>query len=306
MELAKTCVLQITVMFILVAVGFFCGKKKMIDSKSNTVLSNFVLTVVNPTMIFMSYQADYQPERLKNLLLSFLLSFCSFLLTIGVITVIYRKRDDDGAILEKFAGIYSNCAFMGIPLINSLYGDEGVLYLTGYVTFFNIFIWTHGCIMYSGKKDKKSILHAFTSPSVIAIAAGLLCFLLQLRLPDIITDAANHIKNLNTPLAMIIAGVTISGINLKNDIKNVGIYRACFLRLILSPLLFWAVFRWFDIPETVYMTVLATSACPVAAMSTMFAHRYNKNAEFSSEIFAFSTVFSAFTMPLIVLLGMYL
>lgn len=138
MELVKTCFIQIVVMFMLVAVGFLCGKKKIIDSRSNAALSNLVLTVVNPTLIFMSYQCDYDSERLKGLLISLLLSLCSFILTIGAVTLLYRKRTDAEAILEKFAGIYSNCGFMGIPLINGLYGDEGVLYLTGYVTMFNI------------------------------------------------------------------------------------------------------------------------------------------------------------------------
>lgn len=305
MELVKTCFIQIVVMFMLVAVGFLCGKKKIIDSRSNAALSNLVLTVVNPTLIFMSYQCDYDSERLKGLLISLLLSLCSFILTIGAVTLLYRKRTDAEAILEKFAGIYSNCGFMGIPLINGLYGDEGVLYLTGYVTMFNIFVWTHGYIMSSGQKSGKALLHALTSPSVIAIAAGIICFVFQLRIPEIIAEAANHVKNLNTPLAMMVAGVTISGINVKKDIKNPGIYRACTLRLILSPLLFWIVFRWFDISQTVYMTVLAASACPAAATGTMFAHRFDNNPKLAAEIFAFTTVLSAFTLPLTVVLGLY-
>ncbi len=304
MELAVTCVMQIAVMFMLVAVGFLCGKKNIIDKATNSKLSSFVLTIVNPTLIFMSYQSDYDSEKLQGLLYAFMLSLGFYIVTTIGVTLLYGKKKDDHACIEKFAAVYSNCAFMGVPLISGLYGDEGVLYLTGFVTFFNIFVWTHGFIMFSGKSDKKAVLHAVTSPAVIAIVLGLICFALQIKLPSLVSDAATHIKNLNTPLAMIVAGVTISGINIKNDIKNIGIYRACFLRLIAAPIVFWAIFRWFDIPETVFMTVLVAAGCPVAATGTMFAHRFEKDPEFSSEIFAFSTVLSAITLPLLIILGL--
>lgn len=289
-------------MFILVGLGALCGKVKLIDKPTNGKLSSFVLEVVNPALIFMSYQQDFNSQLLKGLGLSVLLGFISYGAMIILLKLIYRKDNSDQALTEQFAAIYSNCAFMGIPLINGLFGAEGVFYLTGYITVFNIMVWTHGVIFMGGKGTKTSIVKVFTSPAIIATAGGLAFFLLRIRLPEILSSAVNYVGNMNTPLAMLCAGVTIAETDIKSQIGNIGIYRAAVFRLIVCPLLFWVMFRWFDIPQTVFMVVMAAAGCPAAATGTMFALRYDKCPETAAVIFAVTTLLSAVTLPLVIML----
>lgn len=304
MALSLVCLKQIAIMFILIAVGIVCGKLGLIDKETNSRLSRFVLDLVNPVLIFMSYQKDYTPELLKGLLLAFALGVCSYALIILAVQLLYLKRKDDKAVTEKFAAIYSNCSFMGIPLINGLFGSDGVFFLTGYVTVFNIMAWTHGISMFSKGSDRKeSIKKVLTSTSIIATALGILCFVLRLRLPEIPAAACDYIKEINTPLAMICAGVTISGTSLKKYLADRSVWFSVALRLVLCPTLFWAVFRRFGIDETIFLTVLAASACPAAATGTMFAIRFNKNPELAAVIFSATTVISAVTLPAMILLG---
>ncbi len=302
MELAGTCVIQILVMFILVAVGYLCGRIKMIDKAVNAKLSAFVLDVVNPVLIFNSYQRELSMELLKNLGISVLLSASSYALLMTVLYIVFRKDNSPDTVIAKFSSVYSNCGFMGIPLINGLFGAEGVMYVTGYLTVFNLMVWTHGVSLFSsgGKPDVKKILR---SPSIIAIALGLICYVAQIRLPGILSSAAEHIANCNTPLAMICAGVTISFTNIRESITNKKVYIALLLRLVVCPLLFWAVFRLVPVPDIVFMTVLVASGCPAAATGTMFALKFGGNSEMSAVVFAATTVLSALTLPLVVMLG---
>ncbi|MBQ5311000.1 MAG: AEC family transporter, partial [Oscillospiraceae bacterium] len=158
MELSLICIKQIIIMFILVGVGFICGRTKLIDRQTNSKLSSFVLDVVNPVLIFMSYQQAFDTELLKNLGLSVLLALCSYALILIVLGVIFAKDRSSGSVIARFAAVYSNCGFMGIPLIRAIFGAEGVLYLTGYLTIFHIFVWTHGLSMFSDKVSPKKIL----------------------------------------------------------------------------------------------------------------------------------------------------
>lgn len=315
MELSLICVRQIAVMFILVALGFLCGKIKLIDKETNSKLSSFVLEVVNPVLIFMSYQQDFDMELLKGLGMALVLGFISYGVMIFLLKVLYRKNNSDEGLVEQFAAIYSNCAFMGIPLINGLFGAEGVFYLTGYVTVFNIMVWTHGVIFFGGKEQKTSLKKVLTSPAIIATALGLVTFLLRpllsaIPFPSFVTaavgtvlSAADYVGGMNTPLAMLCAGVTISGTVIGEHIRNVGVYRAAVLRLIVCPVLFWLIFRWFPIPHTVFMVVMAAAGCPAAATGTMFAIRYKKCPEMAAVIFAVTTLLSAVTLPMMVILG---
>ena len=304
MELSLVCLKQIAVMFILIIVGIICGKTGLIDKQTNSKLSQFVLNLVNPVLIFMSYQKEYTQELLFSLIISFLLGAASYLLIIIAIKIFYRKRKDEKAVIEQFAAVYSNCSFMGIPLINGLFGNEGVFLLTGYVTVFNIMVWTHGVSMFSKKRNRsETIKKVLTCPSVIATFLGIIFFAARITLPEIPASACNFIKDINTPLAMMCAGVTISSTKLKEYLFSKSVWTACMLRLILCPVLFWMVFRWFGINETVFMTILVSSACPAAATGTMFAIRFSKHPELSAVVFSASTVISAITLPAVILLG---
>ncbi len=315
MELSLICVKQIAVMFLLVALGILCGKKKLIDKETNSKLSGFVLEVVNPVLIFMSYQQDFNIELLYGLGLSLLLGFISYGIMILLVMAVYRKNRTDEGRVEQFAAVYSNCAFMGIPLINGLFGAEGVFYLTGYITVFNIMVWTHGVISFGGKEQKTSLKKVLTSPAIIATALGLVTFLIRPVLSELpfpafirsaagtMLSAADYVGGMNTPLAMLCAGVTISETVIGEHIRNMGVYRAAFLRLIVCPGVFWLIFRWFSIPHTVFMVVMAAAGCPAAATGTMFAIRYKKCPEMAAVIFAVTTLLSAVTLPLTVMLG---
>ena len=315
MELSLICVKQICGKFILVSLGFLCGKMGLINKETNSKLSSFVLEVVNPILIFMSYQQDFNSQLLLGLGLSLLLGFISYGVMILLLAVLYRKNHTDEGRVEQFSAVYSNCAFMGIPLINGLFGAEGVFYLTGYVTVFNIMVWTHGVISFGGKEQKTSLKKVLTSPAIIATALGLVTFLIRPVLSEIpfpgfvnaavevVLSAADHVGGMNTPLAMICAGVTISQTVIGEHIRNMGVYRAAVLRLIVCPVLFWLIFRWFPIPHIVFMVVMAAAGCPAAATGTMFAIRYKKCPEMAAVIFAVTTLFSAVTLPLMVMLG---
>lgn len=309
MELVTVCVKQIAVMFILIAAGYVCGKT-ILSQETGRQLSKLVLNVVNPMLIFMSYQMDYDAKLLKNLLLSVLLGAVSFAAAILLSELMFKKSSPGIMAADKFFAVYSNCAFMGIPLINGLFGSEGVFYLTGYLTCFNILVWTHGVMLFQGGEEKESIgktaLKVIKSPSVIAIIAGVICFVLQIRLPGLLTEAADYISGMNTPLAMIVAGVTIAGSGRISDmLKNGRAYYISIVRLILMPLIFVLLCRvcgYFGASEIVFMAITAAAACPGAAMGVMYAVNYDKNPVYASNIFALSTILSAVTLPLSVTL----
>ena len=120
-------------------VGSICYKIKLINKEMNKYLSDLVLMLVNPLVIFLSYQREFEDTLLQGLLISLLLATITHVLAIIIAKRIIRKKDkpEDG-VLERFAVIYSNCGFIGIPLVNGIFGSEGVFYITAYMTIFNL------------------------------------------------------------------------------------------------------------------------------------------------------------------------
>lgn len=301
---------QVVLMLILVVAGIICYKCRVITKDGSKQLSNLLMMVISPVVIFVSYQRDFDPTMLVGLAQAFGLSLLGFGIAIAVAYIFLHKTEKYDVVIERFSTIYSNCGFMGIPLVDAMFGSEGVFYVTAVITAFNLLVWTHGVYTFTSAGEKfsfRGLINALKSPSIIAVPLGLICFLCNLRVPDVVYDALNYISGMNTPLAMIVAGVTVAQTDLKKVFIKGRIYYVSFLKLILAPVLIVLVYALFPNVSTIVTLSLALAmAAPAGAMGTMFAIRYDRSALYASEVFAATTILSALTLPLIVLLASFL
>lgn len=86
---------QIIIMFIILIIGAFCYLKGIITKDGTKQLSSFALNIINPVLIFMSYQSKYDKTLVHGLLWSFLLSAISYAVTILLTYVLIRKKTPD-------------------------------------------------------------------------------------------------------------------------------------------------------------------------------------------------------------------
>lgn len=307
LALATATSTQILIMLFIIIVGIISYKVKLVDKDTNKRLSDIVLMLINPFVIFVSYQRKFEATLLKGLLISLVLAVMTHLFGIILSYLVLRKKNHGEDIaIERFAIIYSNCGFIGIPLVNGIFGSEGVFYITAYITIFNLCVWTHGLITMSGEKDKKTIIKALLSPSVIATLSGFIFFILRITIPKIAYDSMAYIGNMNTPMAMLVAGVTIAQTNILKSISNLRIYYITFFKLLFVPLAMLFIFRLFDIPRVVLLTSVLAAACPTAATINLFSIRFGKNYFYASELFAVTTILTIITIPLVMIIAGYL
>ena len=106
--------------------------------------------------------------------------------------------------IDRIAVAFTNCGFVGIPLIRGVFGDEGVFYLMGYLIIFNVLIWTYGYYQMSGTTNTKKII---TNPNIIAVTIGLILFCLPFDLPELVRKPIVMIADINTPMAMLLLGI---------------------------------------------------------------------------------------------------
>lgn len=152
MELAVITAKQVAVLLLLIFAGFACVKTGAVKIEAKKAFSDLLLYLIVPAMVINSYLTEFDPKVLQNLLQSFALSTVLLLLGL-VITFLLTLRIDKekNTPILRFACIFSNAAYMGFPLIQALFGAEGLLYASAYVTVFNILLWTVGYAMVSGK-----------------------------------------------------------------------------------------------------------------------------------------------------------
>ena len=323
--MATVVLQQAVIMLILIAVGALCFKLRILRKRTTSQISSLVLKVVNPIVILMSFQREFNAELVHNLLWTFLLAVIAYAIAFLVSYLCIRRKPGRETVIERFSAVYSNCGFMGIPLVQAMFGYEGVFYLTAFIATFNAFVWSHGVMQMSGQKSLRSLLKVLRSPAIIAIVLGMVMFFTRLTLPAIpddpdawaklplllrgfktfmalLREAFEMIGSLNSPLAMFVAGATIIQTDLPAVLRKPRVFYICFLRLIAAPVLTILVFLLFPLDKMVEMTVLAAASAPCAAICTMMALSYKRNAAYASEIFGVSTLLSIATMPLMMVL----
>ena len=289
-------------------------------------LSNLVLYVAQPALIFLAYLRPFDSKVLLNAALVLVFSFLAQGFFAAVAMMLFKKAQDKARRMLRFATIFSNAAFMGIPLISAVLGDEATLYASVYNISFNLFLWSLGVHICTTERDydgdgdvdreieaqhKKnaSILTALIHPVTIAAALGLVFFFLPIEtyIPDIVIDALTMLKNLVAPLSMTVIGLRLADINFKGFFKDKYLYLFLGLRHFLLPIAVFIVMRLLmltplPISDVVITVILIMSAAPAASSATMFAEKYDCDAVYVSKLVAISTILSILSMPLVSLL----
>ena len=301
MEYSILVLKQSVIMFLIACIGIICYKTKIITKDAQKFFSTFVLKVVIPCFAFISFQVELSSELVSGMLSALLLSVVSHILLILLSMIVIRKKEGTEYAIERFSLIYTNCGFMGIPLISGVFGQEGALYATIYLTVFNILVWTHGVMIMKNQFSLKELLVVLRSPTMIAIFLGILCLVFGIRLPEVARKPLDYIASMNTPLPMTIAGVMIAQNSLLATLKDFRAMVISVLRLLILPIIVFLVLRLIPCDNIVLMSIMLSISCPTATIGTLFAIEHNKNAAYASRIFAITTVLSSVTMPLMIL-----
>lgn len=295
---------QILIMFFLILVGVVLYKTKLISDEGNKSMTNIALYVAISAVVIDSYQMPFDKTIAINLLWTLLLATVSHFLLILISTLLFKKKNEEYRVL-RFATVFGNCSFMGIPLLSAIIPGTGVIYATAYITVFNILLWTYGVIISDKTGEKLSLKKIILSPVILSVFVGLVLFLFSIKLWSPLGTAVSYVGSLNTPLAMIITGVSVAKSNILSAFRKKDIYIVSFIKLILVSLIMSVIMRFMPfLSEEIKLAVIVLSGVPTAATSIMFAGKYGNNDIYAVEILVLTTVLSLITLPLSVFLGM--
>lgn len=297
---------QLLKMLLIMLLAFACYKLKIVSQEGNRTVSNLLLLVVNPCLIITAYQIDYDTRLVNGFLISFAAACASHIIGIVIARFLIPVKNNPDYYLDRFGSIYSNCGFIGIPLIYSILGNEGVFYLTAYMAVFNLFSWTHGLNLIKNSFSLRQLKEGLLSPTILATIIAMFLFFMRLRIPSTLLDSMNYVANMNTPLAMMVAGFSVAQADFRKIFTNLHIYWVSFLKLLGVPLAVTLFLSLIGVEHDLAYVTLIAAACPAAATMTMMSIRYHKNYTYASEIFAFTTVLSMITIPTVTFIAGFL
>ena len=299
MEIVVILLKQVVIMYILMFIGFFAYKKKMLSDQGTRDIGKILLNVAIPIVVISNFCVERSAEKTAELFSSLLISLVCMALSIAVAFLLFHKKNRVG----EFAAAFSNAGFIGIPLVQATFGAHAVFYISMMIVLINLLQWSYGVYTITDDRSYINLKKVAKNPIVISVAIGLLLYFSGLRMPSIVSSLFSIIGGLNTPLAMMVSGVYLAQSDLLSMVRKKEIYRVCAARLIFVPLAIMAVFRFLPLGSaTIKMSILLAAACPVGSNVAIFAQQFNKDYKKGVEYVCVSTLLSILTLPLVILL----
>lgn len=300
----QTVAIQVLILYLIAGIGFIADKTKIFVQADGKRLVDLLFNLILPIAIINSFLSMQRTaEHIKGLVISFALAFLTHFLAIGISTLSFRKRSLKERGIYHYAMTFSNAAFLALPLAQSVVGDEGVFYSSCYVAVFNILAFTYGINQISGGTAKINVKNILLNPGSISVIIGIPLFLLQVHLPDFLSETMQRVGSCNSPMAMIVFGTFFANCNFKNIFVKKEVYFVSFVRLILVPVMMLFVFRLFGVEGNMLTALTISASAPVATNTAMYAAKYDNDTALSSELVGQTSIFSVITMPVIVALA---
>ena len=290
---------KIISLFLIILIGVYGTKKNIINEEVNKGLRRILLEITLPLLVINSFSFDFAEGMGKNVFISFIYSIV-FIAIGGIISyILLMPMKGEKKNILHFANVFSNCGFIGFPIINSLYGAEGVVYTSIFNMIFTIVIWTYGVMIFSDKISKENIKKVLVNPAIIAVYIGIPMMLFKIKLPSAILDTTKIVGDMTAPISMIIVGSILSKINIKDVFKEVSVYYGSLIKLVLIPLGLIGIKAVLRDNSNIINTIIIIQAMPAAAMTSIFAADFNKEKEYSAIVVFITTLLSIVTIPII-------
>ena len=293
---------QLITMFWIALAGFIFAKIFKVEESQQKFVSKILLYLINPFMVVKSFNLEFDADKLVQLAFVFVVA-----LIIHVIMILigfFSSKEQ----VDRLAICFTNCGFIGIPLIRGVFGDAGVFYLMGYLVVFNITIWTYGYYIMSGSINLKKIV---TNPNIIAVIIGIAIFCSPWTLPEFIASPVTMIGDTNTAVSMLLIGILLANFKPADGklyalkIVKVSMFRHVVCALVNIGILFivWKLFPNVADCRILLFVVLICSMCPAATTIPGFAVIFNRDETYASLIVSFTSVLCMAFLPAFVALA---
>ena len=128
---------QVIILYIMAAVGVIAAKTRVFTEDTAKKCTNLLFYVITPAKILESFfTLEYSSEHVKGLLLAVGCGLLMHAYAALITAPFFNKHNPDRATVYKFAAIYGNCGYMGLPLVDAVVGGEGVFYCSAVIISF--------------------------------------------------------------------------------------------------------------------------------------------------------------------------
>ena len=291
---------QMGILFVYMMIGYVACKKEYFDQEFGKKLSWLVVNVANPMLAISAVVNNEEQIAKKDFYVTVLLAICFYAFFLILAQILPRligvQKSDIG--VYKMMTTFNNIGFMGFPVIAAAYGNGALIYAVPFSIMFNILCYTWGIQTLCGGGEKgnwKRIINIGTISGIISIVL----FFMQIPVPKMICSLSAGLSNLTGPLSMLVIGISIAAMELKDLFTDVKLLKFAFIKLLVVPVAAMLLVCQVIDNQLICEVFLVMMATPAASMCAMLSQQYGGNYELAAKGVALTTILSVVTMPIV-------
>lgn len=302
-------VASLTPVFLLVALGYFAGRRDWIRESAVRDLSNLVFLLLIPALLFRTMSGVH----VEALDLRPLAAYFPAALLLLAASIAWRGFNRSSVVMA-LGGVFSNMVMIGITLVELAYGKGALVTLLTLVSVHALILLTVGSVVLElvvareareGGERAPHVLEtawsafkgALIHPIPLPIISGLLFAQTGWSLPSVVDKPLQLLGSAFGPLALVLVGVTLARTPLGGHLKP-ALWITASKNLLLPLLVGVSAWAWgiTGLPLTV---MVVAAALPMGANVFLFAQRYEVAEGLTTAAMGLSTVLALFSLSLV-------
>ena len=238
---------NLILLFVCLIIGIVLKKSKIIPDNFHTSLNAFVINIsLSAFSLYYISKIELNSSVIYPVLVVWIGIFAAILFFAGLGKIFGWKSSLIGALI-MCAG-FGNTSFVGIPLIQAMYGEEGLKTVMlvdqpGFVALSTVGILVAN--FYSGSKDSllKHLSKILKFPPFIAFVIALLLNIFSIEIPKDFDEVLMKLGATTVPLALVSVG---SQMQWKKIEKKEGfhLFIGLLFKLVLLPLIILVIYKY--------------------------------------------------------------
>ena len=315
----------------IIMLGFYLRKREILNGSAGKILSKIVLAVGLPALAFTSFMKDLDQEQLRQGMNILVWGFALYILLIPITKLLFARVKGDKQDVYRVLTIFGSTTFFGTPIVQAVYGATGAMYASIFNIPYRVFLYSYAYVKMSGVKMdkenmKKNAKEVFLNPIILATFAGLLIWVFQGSLPQVMVGAGeeakqvailridqtlpwfykalDYLKSLASPLAWLSIGATLAEVPFGKAVvqKDAWIYSLTKVLLIpainIAILVVLATTNILPVAFEAMATTVIMMATPTATVAAAYSISFDREAVFTSNCSLLSTVAAVVATPI--------
>ena len=302
-------------LFVCIAIGFLAGKCKLIPENASKTLAKAEMWIFCPALNFMTMVRFFTIDSVGTHSINLILAIACVSLAVGIaipLSHVFVKEKSPERGVYAYALAIANTGYMGDPIVLALFGEMGLSYYKIFTLPYVIVIYSWGISMLiPDSQGKRGFLKRLLNAPTIAMLLGMVVGIsgLGAHLPEFLTGSLDTLKTCMGPVAMLLAGITISKYDFIPMLKKRKVYLATALRLVVLPVigiaflfaiknLLGTIFS-LNISNNVLFLAFVATATPLGLNTVVFPEAYGGNPETGASMTMISHTLCVVTIPIL-------